>query len=142
MRIRLLILFVPVLATIAIAGVAYGNPSTQTDMDRAKAAGWDCDPEMPIAGRYLHCSQPGKPSVAELLSDDGVTVPTLQLRVFNLADESFAGMETLVREDLHQEGQKFTQDAANLPGGTWALLELPSGNDYYACHRFERTSTS
>ena len=142
MRIRLLIFVVPVLATIALASVAYGSPSAQTDMDRTKAAGWDCNPEVPIAGQYFHCSQPGKPSVADLLSADGVTVPSLQLRVFNVADESFAGVETLIREDLHPESQKCTQDAKNLPGGTWGFLELPSGNNYYACHRFERTTTS
>ena len=140
MRIRLLILVVPVLATIALASVAYGNPAA-TDMDRTKAAGWDCTPEVPIAGQYLHCSQPGKPSVADLLSADGITVPTLQLRVFDYGDESFAGLETLVREDLHQASQKCTQDAANLPGSTWGLLTLPSGKNYFACHRFERTST-
>ena len=141
MRIRLLIFVVPVLATIALASVAYGGPSAQTDMDRTKAAGWDCTPEDPIAGSYLHCAQPGKPSVAELLSADGVTVPSLQLRVFNYPDESFAGTETLIREDLQHEGKKCPQDAKNLPGGTWGKLLLPSGNNYYACHRFERTST-
>ena len=140
MRIRLLALALPVLATIALASVAYGNPAA-TDMDRTRAAGWDCTPEVPIAGQYFHCSQPGKPSVADLLSADGVTVPSLQLRVFNVADRSFAGVETLIREDLHRADQKCTQDAANLAGGTWGLLTLPSGNDYYACHRFERTST-
>jgi hypothetical protein len=38
-------------------------------MDRTKAAGWECNPEVPIAGDYLHCAPPGKPSVAELASD-------------------------------------------------------------------------
>jgi hypothetical protein len=141
MRIRLLIFVVPVLATIALASVAYGKPS-QSDMDRTRAAGWDCTPEVPIAGQYFHCAPPGKPSVAELASAQGITAPSLQLRVFNVADESFAGMETLIREDLHPAAQKCTQDARNLPGGTWGLLELPSGNNYFACHRFERTSTS
>jgi hypothetical protein len=140
MRIRLLLLALPAIAAIAITSVAYGDPAA-TDMDRTKAAGWDCTPEIPIAGQYLHCSQPGKPSVADLLSPEGVTVPHLQLRVFNFADKSFAGVESLMREDLHREGQKCNQDAANLPGGTWGLLLLPSGNNYYACHRFERTST-
>jgi hypothetical protein len=140
MRIRLLLLALPVFATIALASVAYGNPAA-TDMDRTKAAGWDCTPEVPIAGQYLHCAQPGKPSVADLISAEGITVPSLQLRVFNVADESFAGVETLMREDLHTADQKCTQDAANLPGETWGLLTLPSGNNYYACHRFERTST-
>jgi len=140
MRIRLLVFALPVIATIVLASVAYGDPAP-TDMARAKAAGWDCTPEVVIAGQYLHCSQPGSPSVADLLSADGVTVPSVQLRVFNFADKSFAGTETLVREDLHNPDQKCTQDAANLPGGTWSLLTLPSGNNYYACHRFERTST-
>jgi hypothetical protein len=140
MRVRLLLLALPAIAAIAITSVAYGDPAA-TDMDRTKAAGWDCTPEVKIAGDYLHCAQPGKPSVADLLSADGITVPSLQLRVFNFADESFAGTETLIREDLHRADQKCTQDAANLPGGTWGLLLLPSGNNYYACHRFERTST-
>ena len=140
MRVRLLLLALPAIAMIALASVAHGTPAA-TDMDRTKAAGWDCTPEVPIAGQYLHCSQPGKPSVADLLSADGVTVPSLQLRVFNVADESLAGTETLIREDLHPQGQKCTQDAKNLAGGTWGLLLLPSGNNYYACHRFERTST-
>jgi len=130
-----------VIATIVLASVAYGAPAT-TDMARAEAAGWDCAPAVPIAGQYQHCSQPGKPSVVELLSDDGVTVPSVQLRVYNFADKSFAGTETLIREDLHNPGQKCTQDAANLQGGLWSLLALPSGNNYYACHRFERTTTS
>lgn len=140
MRIRLLILVLPAIAAAALASIAYGNPA-ETDMDRTKAAGWDCNPEIPIAGDYLHCAPPGQPSVADLVSPEGITVPSLQLRVFNSADESFAGLETLIRADLHPEGKKCPQDAANLPGGTWALLQLPSGNDYYACHRFERTST-
>jgi hypothetical protein len=133
------LLVAPVIAAIALAGTAFGNPAA-TDMDRTKAAGWDCNPEVPIAGQYLHCSQPGKPSVADLISADGVTVPSMQLRVFNVADESFAGTETLRRADLHNPDQKCTQDASNLPGGTWGLLDLAT--DYYACHRFERTSTS
>lgn len=141
MRIRLLIFALPALATIILASVAYGTPPTKTDMDRTKAAGWDCTPEVPIAGQYLHCAPPGKPSVADLISSTGTTVPSLPLRVFNYADESFAGIESLIRADLHREDNPCPQDAANLPGGKWGLLELPSGNNYYACHRFERTST-
>ena len=141
MRTRLLLLLaLPAVAMIALAGVASGSPAL-TDMDRTKAAGWDCTPEVPIAGQYLHCAQPGKPSVADLASADGITDPSMQLRVFNVAGESFAGTETLIREDLHQADQKCTQDAANTAGGKWDLLVLPSGNNYYACHRFERTST-
>jgi hypothetical protein len=134
---KLMVLVMPVLAAITLAGTAFGDPSA-TDMDRTKAAGWNCNPEEPIAGRYLHCSEPGKPSVAELISAGGVNVPSMQLRVFNLVDKSFAGTETLIRADLYQ-GQKCNQDAANLPGGTWGLLDLTT--DYRACHRFERTST-
>ena len=63
----------------------------------------------------------------------------MHLRVFNLVGESFAGTESLQRADLYQ-GQACPQDAANLPGGTWSLLDLAV--DYRACHRFERTSTS
>ncbi|HUG64728.1 MAG TPA: hypothetical protein VMK83_05880 [Gaiellaceae bacterium] len=140
MRTRLLLFVVPALAMIALVGVAYGSPSQRTDMDRTKAAGWDCTPEVPIAGQYLHCAPPGKPSVADLLSEAGITVPSLPLRVFNYPDESFAGIESLIRADLYQN-QPCPQDAGNLPGGKWSLLELPSGNNYSACHRFERTST-
>lgn len=135
---KLMVLVLPVAAAIVLAGTAFGDPSA-TDMDRTKAAGWNCNPEVPIAGQYLHCSEPGKPSVADLVSADGVDVPSMQLRVFNLGDESFAGTETLIRADLYR-GQRCNQDAANLPGGTWALLDLKT--DYRACHRFERTSTS
>ena len=34
---RLLVFVVPVFATIVLASVAYGNPSAQTDLDKAKA---------------------------------------------------------------------------------------------------------
>ena len=139
MRTRLLLFFVPALAMIALVGVAYGSPSQQTDMDRTKAAGWDCTPEVPIAGQYLHCAPPGKPSVADIATGSGSTVPSIVLRVFNVADESFAGIESLIRSDLYQD-QSCPQDASNLAGGTWSLLVLP-GADYRACHRFERTST-
>ena len=138
MRTRLLILALPAIAMIVLASVAQGNPAL-TDMDRTRAAGWDCNPEVPIAGQYLHCAPPGKPSVADLVSAQGITDPSLSLRVFNVADESFAGIESLQRADLYRD-QSCPQDASNLPGATWSLLELP-GTDYRACHRFERTST-
>jgi hypothetical protein len=140
MRIRLLVFALPVIATIALASVAYGDPAV-TDMARAERAGWDCAPAVPIAGQYQHCSQPGKPSVVDLLSPGGVTDPSVQLRVYNFADKSFAGTETLIRQDLHNPDQKCTQDAANLLNGEWSLLQLPSGHNYYACHRFLRTTT-
>ena len=140
MRTRLVLLALAGIATIALASVAQGKPSPQTDMDRTKAAGWDCNPEVPIAGQYLHCAPPGKPSVADLVSAQGITEPSLPLRVFNVADESFAGIESLERADLYR-GQSCPQDASNLPGGEWSLLALP-GADYRACHRFERTTTS
>src|SRR4029078_1438131 len=138
---KLLLLAAPVIVAIVLAGTAFGDPATN-DMARAQAAGWNCNPVVPIAGQYQHCSQPGKASVVDLLSNDGVTDPSIQLRVYNFVDKSFAGTETLIREDLHRADAKCNQDAANLPGGTWSLLTLPSGNNYYACHRFERTSTS
>ena len=68
MSTRLLLLALTGIATIGLASVAQGTPSPQTDMDRTKAAGWDCNPEVPIAGQYLHCAPPGKPSVADLVS--------------------------------------------------------------------------
>ncbi|HYI73682.1 MAG TPA: hypothetical protein VEW90_00320 [Gaiellaceae bacterium] len=145
MRARLVLLALAGIATIALASVAQGKPSPQTDMDRTKAAGWDCNPEVPIAGDYLHCAPPGKPSVAELASAEGITDASLSLRVFNLADESFAGIESLIRADLYKDrvdrdDRQCRQDAQNLPNGEWGLLVLP-GQDYRACHRFERTST-
>lgn len=138
---RLMIFVVPALAIFALASVAYGNPSGQTDWEQTEAAGWDCTPKSPIAGQYLHCAPPGKPSVTDIVSSSGSTVPSIPLRVFNVADESFAGIESLIRADLYRN-QPCPQDAGNLPGGKWSLLELPSGNNYNACHRFERTSTS
>ena len=145
MRARLTLLALAGIATIALASVAQGKPSPQTDMDRTKAAGWDCNPEVPIAGDYLHCAPPGMPSVAELASPQGITDPSLSLRVFNLADESFAGIESLIRADLYRDhvdrdDRPCRQDAKNLPNEEWGLLVLP-GMDYRACHRFERTST-
>ena len=136
--VKLTLLAAPVVAAVVLAGTAFGDPSA-TDMDRTKAAGWNCNPEVPIAGQYLHCSPPGMPSVADLVSQAGVTVPHMQLRVFNLVDKSYAGTESLERADLYR-GQACNQDAANLPGATWGLLDLTV--DYRACHRFERTSTS
>ena len=135
---KLSALVAPVIAAIVLAGTAFGDPAA-TDMARAEAAGWNCNPPVPIAGQYQHCSQPGSPSVLDLISSQGVTVPAMQLRVFNFADKSYAGTETLIRADLYR-GQQCPQDAANLAGGTWGLLDLAT--DYRACHRFERTSTS
>ena len=146
MRTRLVLLALAGIATIAFASVAQGKPSPQTDMDRTKAAGWDCNPEVPIAGQYLHCAPPGKPSVADLASPQGITDPSLSLRVFNVADESFAGIESLIRADLYKDrpdgpDRACRQDAKNLSDGEWGELVLP-GMDYRACHRFERATTS
>ena len=99
MRIRLLVFALPVIATIVLASVAYGDPAA-TDMARAEAAGWDCAPAVPIAGQYQHCSQPGKPSVVDLLSSDGITAPSVQLRVYNFADKSASAYELPVPELL------------------------------------------
>ncbi|HEX4746739.1 MAG TPA: hypothetical protein VFU99_07650 [Gaiellaceae bacterium] len=140
MRIRLLVFLLPVLVTVGLTSVAYGTPA-ETDMARTEAAGWDCTPKVPIAGQYFHCAPPGQPSVADLVSTQGITQPTLSLRVFNVADESFAGIESLIRDDLYNGERTCPQDAKNLPNGVWGLLALP-GQDYRACHRFERTTTS
>ena len=45
----------PIAAGVAIGG---GNPT----MDQAKAAGWDCNPEVLIIG-YYHCAQIGRAHV-------------------------------------------------------------------------------
>ena len=130
MFVRATLVVVPAVLAVLLAGVAQGNPSGRTDMEQAKAAGWDCNPEVPIAGPYLHCAPPGKPSVADIVTPPGSTVPSIELRVFNL-DGSFAGIESLIRADLYQ-GQRCPQDDLV----EWGLLDLP-GADYRACHRFD-----
>src|SRR4029078_10885915 len=106
MRIRLLVFALPVIATIVLASVAYGDPAN-TDMARAGAAGWDGAPAVPIAGQYQHCSQPGKPSVVDLLSSDGVTAPSVQLRVYNFVEKRLARNETLICEGIHDTDKQY-----------------------------------
>jgi hypothetical protein len=116
-----------VASTATFVGTAGG--ASQATMAQAKAAGWDCNPEVLILG-YYHCAPPGKPSVADLIA--GTDVPTIVLRVFNPAptdaERTLAGIERLRRADLYA-GQPCPQD--NLV--TWDLL--PFG--YYACHNFD-----
>lgn len=113
-------------ASVAIVGSAGG--ASQATWAQAKAAGWDCDPEVLIFG-YYHCSPPGKTSVHELLA--GTNVPTLVLRVFYPdGDRTLAGIERLIRADMYA-GQPCPQD--NL--AEWDLLDLPT--DYRACHNFD-----
>jgi hypothetical protein len=112
-----------IIAALPIAaGVAIGG--SNATMDQAKAAGWDCNPEVLIIG-YYHCAPPGGTSVAELIA--GTDVPSITLRVYQ-PDGSYAGTEMLRRADLYR-GQPCVQD--NLT--TWDLL--PFG--YYACHHFD-----
>jgi hypothetical protein len=122
-----LLLTAPIAAAAVFAGVAFSAGSGST-ADQARAAGWNCNPEVPIAGNYLHCAPPGKPSVADLLA--GTNEPTIELRVFDFTTEEFAGTESLVRADLYR-GQPCNQDGQD----QWGLLDLPV--DYRACHHFE-----
>ena len=121
--------FVAVLAAVVVTAVAVvgtAGGASKATMAQAKAAGWDCNPEVLIIG-YYHCAPPGKPSVADLIA--GTNVPTLVFRVFNNdADRTFAGIEVLRRADLYA-GEPCPQNSLT----TWDLL--PFG--YYACHRFE-----
>lgn len=127
MIVRAALLVVPALVAVMLAGGALGNPAGRTDMEQAKAAGWNCDPEVLIIG-YYHCAPPGKASVLDLI--EGRASPAnLTVRVFN-PDGSFAGIESLLRADLYG-GQPCPQD--NL--AQWGLLELPV--PYRACHHFD-----
>ena len=116
-------LVIAVVAALSIgAGVAAGG--SNATIQQAKAAGWDCNPEVLIVG-YLHCAPPGKPSVADLIA--GTDVPSIVLRVY-FPDGSFAGTELLLRDDLYK-GQPCPQDDL----ATWDAL--PFG--YHACHHFD-----
>lgn len=127
MFLRASLVVTPLLAAALLAGSALGNPAGRTDMDQAKAAGWDCSPEILIGG-YYHCAPRGGASVLDIVT--GAAAPaSVQLRVFN-PDGSFAGTETLLRADLYA-GQPCPQD--NL--AEWGLLDLPV--DYRACHKFD-----
>jgi hypothetical protein len=123
-----LLLAAPVAAAVVFAGVALSAGGPGSSADQARAAGWNCNPEVPIAGNYLHCAPPGKPSVADLLG--GTNAPSIELRVYDFTTEEFAGIESLVRADLYR-GQACHQDGQD----EWGLLDLPV--DYRACHRFE-----
>jgi len=126
---RALVLAVFVIGATAVAGIAYSAGGSGGTADQAAAAGWNCEPNVPIAGNYLHCAPPGKPSVVDLVSGT-TTAPTLELRVFDFTTHVYAGTESLIRADLYA-GQPCNQDGQD----TWGLLDLPV--DYYACHHFE-----
>lgn len=127
MFLRASLFILPAVVAAVLAGVALGNPAGTTDMEQAKAAHWDCSPQVPIFG-YFHCAPAGKASVLDIVSGEA-SPPSVVLRVFNL-DGSFAGTETLLRADLYA-GQPCPQD--NLE--EWGLLSLPV--DYRACHNFD-----
>ena len=125
-RVRLPLALVIATAVVAAALVGSAGGAGKATMAQAKAAGWDCNPEVLIVG-YFHCAPPGKPSVADMIA--GTDVPSIVLRVFyNNPDRTLAGTEHLMREDLYA-GQPCPQD--NL--AQWDLL--PFG--YYACHHFD-----
>lgn len=112
-----------------VAGIAYSAGGPGGTADQSAAAGWNCEPNVPIAGNYLHCAPPGKPSVVDLVSGT-TTAPTLELRVFDFTTHVYAGTESLIRADLYR-GQPCQQDGQD----EWGLLDLPV--DYRACHHFE-----
>jgi hypothetical protein len=127
MTFRVSIIAALMLAATALAGSALGGGKAGlTDMERAQATGWDCNPQILIVG-YFHCAPPGKPSVLDMINGD-TSAASIVLRVFNPDDESFAGTEHLQRADLYS-GQPCPQD--NLE--EWELL--PFG--YRACHHFD-----
>jgi hypothetical protein len=128
MFIRFALFVVPAVLAVALAAVAQGNPPGLTDLEQTDKQ-WDCEPYIPIAGNYQHCSQPGKPSVADLLAGR-TDAPSLELRVFDFDTGEFAGIESLRRADLYHGGPCW-QDGQS----EWGLLDLPV--DYRTCHRFE-----
>lgn len=120
------------LAAIAITAVTLAtavNGAGAHTLTQVQAAGWDCNPMIPIGGHF-HCSPPGKPSVQDII-DGTATSPSIVHQVFRL-DGSFAGTELLIRADLFA-GQRCPTDQW-LPVPPW----LPSPT-YYACHHFEFT---
>jgi hypothetical protein len=125
----IVLLAAPIVAAAAFAGIAFSAGGPGSTADQARAAGWNCNPEVPIAGNYLHCAPPGKPSVADILAGN-TNAPSIELRVFDFTTETFAGIESLIRADLYH-GQPCPQDGQD----EWGLLDLPV--DYRACHRFE-----
>jgi hypothetical protein len=126
---RLLALVAVMISAWAVVGLAYGAGGPGGTADQAKAAGWNCSPEVPIAGNYLHCAPPGKPSVADILAGN-TNAPSIELRVFDFDTGVFAGVESLMRADLCR-GQACPQD--NLT--EWTLRPLPV--PYRACHHFD-----
>jgi hypothetical protein len=122
--------FTPTLAAAAVAvAVLAGTVSGagSRSLERAQAAGWDCNPLILIGGHY-HCSPPGVASVQDIV-DGTATSPSVVHQVFR-ADGTFAGTETLIRADLFA-GQRCPTDRW-LPVPPW--LPEPA---YYACHHFQ-----
>jgi hypothetical protein len=126
---RILLLAAPAAVAAIFAGIALSASGPGGTADQAKAAGWNCNPEVPIAGNYLHCAAPGKPSVADILAGN-TNAPSIELRVFDFDTGVFAGTESLLRADLYR-GQPCPED--NL--AEWGLLALPV--PYRACHHFD-----
>jgi len=122
--------FSPTLAAVAVAvAVLAGTVSGagSRSLERAQAAGWDCNPLILIGGHY-HCSPPGATSVQDIV-DGTATSPSVVHQVFR-ADGTFAGTETLIRADLFA-GQPCPTDQW-LPVPPW--LPEPA---YFACHHFQ-----
>jgi len=125
---HVLLLAAPVVAAAVFAGVGFGAGGPGGTVDQLPD-GWNCNPVVPIAGNYLHCAPPGKPSVADILAGN-TNAPSIELRVFDFDTGVFAGTESLIRADLYR-GQPCPQD--NL--AEWGLLPLPV--PYRACHHFD-----
>jgi hypothetical protein len=120
-----------VIAVAAVAVILTGtvHGGSRHNLSEAQAAGWDCDPLIPIGGHF-HCSPPGKEGVLEII-DGTATSPSIVHQVFRL-DGTYAGSETLIRADLFA-GQPCPTDQW-LPVPPW----LPSPT-YWACHHFDFT---
>ena len=114
-------------AALFLAAASGASSSAQTTKAQAIAAGWDCSPNITIAG-YFHCAPPGAPSLLDVIIG-AAAPPTLALRVFDGQTELLAGTELLIRADLFS-GQTCPQE-----GRGWTFLDFV-GADYYGCHHF------
>ena len=106
-------------AALFLAAASGASSSAQTTKAQAIAAGWDCSPNITIAG-YFHCAPPGAPSLLDVIIG-AAAPPTLALRVFDGQTELLAGTELLILE--HRLGVRF------------GVLDFV-GADYYGCHHF------
>ncbi len=79
----IIVIAVAMLATVFTVNAFSSGGATKA---QAQDAGWDCSPDIRIAG-YYHCAAPGKPSLLELIQGEA-TPPSLQLSVSVPANRS------------------------------------------------------